>query len=145
MKKRTRTYLIIFAIYVITTTTFIMIICAIHSDNKQKHQDSQQQITIDVETDDGGYFNAYADVELSYRNGQLAVVSIWNPTLLSFKIPERYQDGVSLVNGEELQKILARTRQAESFLQDGDIENAIYLLNDNLASLESIPVLNYNP
>lgn len=48
---------------------------------------------VNIESKDGGFYSTNTDLTLHYYDGDLSHATVSSPTLLSFKVPDKYEDG----------------------------------------------------
>lgn len=97
----------------------------------EKADESYESMIVDIESKDGGFYSTYADLTLHYYDGDLSYVTVSTPTLLSFKVPEKYEDGVVIFSGYELNKLI-------EYVNNGDTKSALEILNE-LYAIEDCP------
>lgn len=97
----------------------------------EKTDKSYESMIVDIESKDGGFYSTYADLTLHYYDGDLSYVTVSSPTLLSFKVPDKYEDGVVVFSGTELNKLI-------EYVNNGDTESALKILNE-LYAIEDCP------
>lgn len=61
---------------------------------------------VNIESKDGGFYSTNTDLTLHYYDGDLSHATVSSPTLLSFKVPDKYEDGVVVFSGAELNKLI---------------------------------------
>ena len=98
----------------------------------EKTDKSYESMIVDIGSKDGGFYSTYADLTLHYYDdGDLSYVTVSSPTLLSFKVPDKYEDGVVVFSGAELNKLI-------EYVNNGDTESALKILNE-LYAIEDCP------
>ena len=78
---------------------------------------------VNIESKDGGFYSTNTDLTLHYYDGDLSHATVSSPTLLSFKVPDKYEDGVVVFSGAELNKLI-------EYVNNGDTESALKILNE---------------
>lgn len=86
---------------------------------------------VNIESKDGGFYSTNTDLTLHYYDGDLSHATVSSPTLLSFKVPDKYEDGVVVFSGAELNKLIEH-------VNNGDTESALKILNE-LYVIEDCP------
>ena len=104
-----------------------------------------EQICIEVETKEGGACTMLSDVEIFYHEGAVASVYIKHPTVLSYILPDRYEGGVSLINGNDIFRMIQELETASGLAEDGRGAETKQILDGVIAFLRLQAVLEDSP
>ena len=55
---------------------------------------------------EGGYYALTAKARLEYYENELVSIFVNDPTLLAFKIPDQYTNGVGVIDGNDVKAIV---------------------------------------
>lgn len=84
----------------------------------------------------------WADAELIYENGELTSIYLENPTLLAYKVSEKWTDGIAIMSGEELYELLDMLESMRQTYKNEDVQARLLEI---IEKLEGIAVLTYCP
>ena len=68
--------------------------------------DTLGQVCVDIETNANGHYMLYADVSIDYEDDSPPHVTLDNPILLAYNIPDKYVDGVCLLSGQDISDMI---------------------------------------
>lgn len=94
--------------------------CDKHRDTAQTPEQETAPTTyggvvIDVSGDESGYWSFMAEsTTLDFYGDELINVFIEEPTLLAFKVPDRYPEGIGVIDGKKLREL---TEKTDEFLE----------------------------
>lgn len=91
-------------------------------------------VIVDVE-DNGGHYSLMTKVTIEYYDGEVVNIFIDEPAVLAFQVPEKYNNGVGIVDGND---VLDLTSQIHTYLATNDVDeetkgllcNIVQWLND---------------
>ena len=72
----------------------------------------------DVE-DNGGHYSLMTKVTIEYYDGEVVNIFIDEPAVLAFQVPEKYNNGVGIVDGND---VLDLTSQIHTYLATNDVD-----------------------
>lgn len=75
-------------------------------------------VIVDVE-DNGGHYSLMTKVTIEYYDGEVVNIFIDEPAVLAFQVPEKYNDGVGIVDGND---VLDLTSQIHTYLATNDVD-----------------------
>lgn len=75
-------------------------------------------VIVDVE-DNGGHYCLMTKVTIEYYDGEVANIFIDEPAVLAFQVPEKYNNGVGIVDGND---VLDLTSQIHTYLATNDVD-----------------------
>ena len=85
---------------------------------------------------EGGYYALMADAKLEYYENALVGITVEDPTVLAFKVPDSYVDGVGIIDGGRVIEIKKRINER---LDSTDVSNGTReLLTYVLQEMESV-------
>lgn len=64
-----------------------------------------EHVCVDV-SGEGGYYALTAKARLEYYENELVSIFVNDPTLLAFKIPDQYTNGVGVIDGNDVKAIV---------------------------------------
>lgn len=64
-----------------------------------------EHVCVDV-SGEGGYYALTAKTRLEYYENELVSIFVNDPTLLAFKIPDQYTNGVGVIDGNDVKAIV---------------------------------------
>lgn len=79
--------------------------------------DHYENMCIDVNIHEDGYYSFYGDVDLYYYNGELSDVFIQNPTLLAFDVSSFYDNGFYFMKLSEGDKVIDKLTEVAAALE----------------------------
>lgn len=74
-------------------------------------------VIVDVE-DNGGHYSLMTKVTIEYYDGEVVNIFIDEPAVLAFQVPEKYNNGVGIVDGND---VLDLTSQIHTYLATNDV------------------------
>ena len=80
-------------------------------EKKQKEPEETEKteqyehVCVDV-SGEGGYYALTAKARLEYYENELVSIFVNDPTLLAFKIPDQYTNGVGVIDGNDVKAIV---------------------------------------
>lgn len=74
-------------------------------------------VIVDVE-DNGGHYCLMTKVTIEYYDGEVVNIFIDEPAVLAFQVPEKYNNGVGIVDGND---VLDLTSQIHTYLATNDV------------------------
>lgn len=95
-------------------------------------------LCVDIGVGESGYYGMWADTELVYENGELVSIYLENPTLLAFKVSERWADGIAVMSGEELYELLDMLESMRQTYKNEDVQARLLEI---IEKLEGVAVL----
>lgn len=88
---------------------------------------------------DSGYYSLMSKVKVDYYQGEIAGVHVEEPTLLAFKVPDKYTNGIGTIDGNE---VIEMTNRINSYLDENETnEETQRLLSYILEQLDGIALL----
>ena len=75
-------------------------------------------VIVDVE-DNGGHYSLMTKVTIEYYDGEVVNIFIDEPAVLAFQVPEKYNNGVGIVDGND---VLDLTSQIHTYLATNDVD-----------------------
>jgi len=98
-----------------------------------------KHICVDISDGEGGFYTLMADTKLEYYKNELTNIFIEDPTVLAFKVPEHYTNGVGIVDGKNILEIQKKINER---LNATDIDKSTKeLLDYILQEIEKISIL----
>lgn len=116
----------IISIVVIVTTLVLCVPGCGVKENSAKHEwteELHEKVAVDIKSKNGGSYSTYSDITVRYYNGKLTAIFVDSPTLLAFKVPDKYEDGVVIFSGAKLNELI------ECFNNE-DYESALEIINE---------------
>ena len=104
--------------------------------------ESYSNLCVDIGVGEDGYYGMWADAELIYENGELTSIYLENPTLLAYKVSEKWTDGIAIMSGEELYELLDMLESMRQTYKNEDVQARLLEI---IEKLEGIAVLTYCP
>lgn len=87
-----------------------------------------EQVVVDVVDEDKGYYCMYSDVQLAIVDGELAGVTLYEPTLLAFQLGSQFNGGLYLLYLDEGDRAIEILSEVIYELEEaGDTETALKL------------------
>ncbi len=111
----------------------------INEKEQTKQPEQYKHICVDISDDDGGFYALMADTKLEYYEDEIVNIFIENPTLLAFKVPDQYTNGVGIIDGNNILKVQKRIR--EHLASENVDAKTKVLLNDLLNETDRIYLL----
>ena len=98
-----------------------------------------ENVVIDVLDDDGGCYMLMSNVEIARSEGMIVGLTINDPTVLAFQVPDRYPEGVGTIDGRDVEYIIEKlmTVLSEENLSDDTVD----ALEEVLGKMKDIAVL----
>lgn len=73
---------------------------------------------VDIENN-GGHYSLMTKVTIEYYDGEVVNIFIDEPAVLAFQVPEKYNNGVGIVDGND---VLDLTSQIHTYLATNDVD-----------------------
>ena len=73
---------------------------------------------VDIENN-GGHYSLMTKVTIEYYDGEVVNIFIDEPAVLAFQVPEKYNNGVGIVDGND---VLDLTSQIHTYLSTNDVD-----------------------
>lgn len=73
---------------------------------------------VDIENN-GGHYSLMTKVTIEYYDGEVVNIFIDEPAVLAFQVPEKYNNGVGIVDGND---VLDLTSQIHTYLTTNDVD-----------------------
>ena len=97
--------------------------------------DHYENMCIDVNIHEDGYYSFYGDVDLYYYNGELSDVFIQNPTLLAFDVSSFYDNGFYFMKLAEGDKGIDDLTEVAAALEAAGRSDLAEKVNDAIESI----------
>lgn len=97
--------------------------------------DHYENMCIDVNIHEDGYYSFYGDVDLYYYNGELSDVFIQNPTLLAFDVSSFYDNGFYFMKLTEGDKVIDELTEVAAALEAAGRSDLAEKVNDAIESI----------
>lgn len=80
---------------------------------------SADNACVDISIDNDGYYSLMSNVTVHFGDdGEILYIDLNSPTLLAFKVSDRYKGGVYLYSGEAMDDILFKLKTVLNSLND---------------------------
>lgn len=102
---------------------------------------SYEKVCVDIANNDGGYYCMWADVDISYdTNGDIYGIFLDDPALLAFQVSNTFEGGVGVMNGVDVEKVIAIL---ENYIDDSNMtgDAQIEYLYEILEIMKDVPVI----
>lgn len=109
----------------------------------KKEDEHYKQVCVDITTKGNGCYSTFSDVKIAYYKDKVSYILIENPTLLAFQVSDRYDGGVCLIDGVELEQMIQSLIDAKDTLNETDAASAY--IDIVLEILQSKGIYDYCP
>jgi len=95
------------------------------------------RITVGIQIGEEGYYSTCADAEISYLDGEIVDIVIYNPTLLAFRASEDWPGGYYVHSVEEIEQIREQLEDLRGIVPEEKLNEIIDALQHGLLMTEA--------
>lgn len=115
------------------------------AETENKEDDYYENICVDITTEGDGFYSTFADVTVVYHGNGVSYIVVENPTVLAFKVSDKYDGGVCLIDGAEIEQMIHSLTAAMDSLGEDDTGTASYYISILLELLNQKAIYDYCP